>query len=108
MSKKAEAEVKTEKLTTQDIVNIVRARSDNPSAERMDLSGKDLSGINFTTLCRRENKSDFRGALFTGSNLKGANLSGLSLQGCDFHYANIEDADFTGCDLEYATGLING
>lgn len=96
---------KPEKLTAQDITDILRHRLENPITDRLDLSGKDMSGLNFTTLCRRENKTDFHSAIFRRANLEGANLTGLSLQGCDFTGANLTDAILTDCNTQYAIGL---
>lgn len=96
---------KVPKLSPQDITNILRNRLENPITSPLDLSEKDLSGIDLTTLCRRENKTDFHSAIFRGANLSGCDFTGISLQGCDFTGANREGAIFVDCDLQYAIGF---
>ena len=101
----ADEKIAQDKLTAQDVTDILRARIEGLQDGKLDLSGKDLSGINFTTLCRRENKIDFHSAIFVGANLEGCNFTGISLQGCDFTDAKLKDAILTDCNTQYSIGL---
>lgn len=92
-------------LTPQDVTDILRAHIDGKIAGAPDFSGKDLSGIVFASLCRRENKTDLHSASFIGANLTGCDFTGVSLQGCNFNGANLKDAIMTDCNTQYSIGL---
>ena len=70
------------------------------ACERCDLSGADLTDINFRSIERTiEGKRTFikvpnlKGSNLKGANLKGANLSNANLEGADLREANLEGAD---------------
>ena len=81
------------------------------ACERCDLSGADLTDINFRSIERTiEGKRTFikapnlKGANLKGANLKGANLSNANLEGANLSNANLEGAKLVFAFL-YETNL---
>lgn len=75
---------------------------------RVDFSGADLSGANFTNadLSRALLRfANLTGATLTHANLSGADFSGADLTGADLTGANATEADFGGAVLTNARGL---
>ncbi|MBD2056125.1 pentapeptide repeat-containing protein [Oculatella sp. FACHB-28] len=98
-----------------------RWRGENPEVKpdlsraylfEADLSGFDLSHVNFSRVCliganlKRANLSgaELDGAYASGANLSEANLSGANLRSANLSEANLNGADLTSAQLE-ATDL---
>jgi len=74
-------------MTVDEVVRAVR--------EGRDLSGENLSGLDFSG-------QDLRGAKFSGADLSECNFRNADLRGADLSEANLYKADFRGAKLRRA------
>lgn len=107
-------------ITTKDLKDEIARLKADPSVERVDLSGRDFSGLTLEGIdLSGSNLSgcDFAGARLRGCDFSDSNLAGASLRdvvatgerflraemgGADLEGANLEGADFSGANLSGA------
>jgi len=94
-------------LKTEDLHNVIiplidlRDEADKPITQERamlmikegeDLTGRDLSGMNFRFLVTEDQD-------FSGCNLQGCDFEGSSLRYANFEGANLQDCNFRNCNL---------
>jgi len=96
--------------TREDILKLVE---ENGGPEGLDLSGKDLSGIDLGREAIEVEVEKVRERAWSqipvwfseetqGANLQGANLRAANLQGTNFGHANLKEANLFGANLQNA------